>query len=50
MNKIVEHFIMFGWDKQNIINITPTKSISLLEIANIINKISDYKSDIIIKK
>lgn len=49
LNKIVEHFIMFGWDKQNIINITPTKSISLLEIANIINKISDYKSDIIIK-
>lgn len=49
LNKIVEHFIMFGWDKQNIINITPTKSISLLEIANIINKISDYKSRIIIK-
>lgn len=49
LNKIVEHFIMFGWDKQNIINITPTKSISLLEIANIINKISDYKSSIIIK-
>lgn len=49
LNKIVEHFIKFGWDKQNIINITPIKSISLLEIANIINKISDYKSSIIIK-
>lgn len=49
LNKIVEHFIQFGWDKQNIINITPTKSISLLEIANIVNKISNYKSSIIIK-
>lgn len=49
LNKIVEHFIQFGWDKQNIINITPTKSISLLEIANIVNKISNYKSGIIIK-
>lgn len=49
LNKIVKHFIEFGWNKQNIVNITPTKSISLLEIANIVNKISDYKSNIIIK-
>lgn len=49
LNKIVKHFIQFAWDKQNIVNITPTKSISLLEIARMVNKISDYKSNIIIK-
>ena len=49
LNKIVKHFIEFNWDKQNIINITPSKSISLLEIAHIVNKISDYKANIIIK-
>ena len=49
LNKIVKHFIQFAWDKQNIVNITPIKSISLLEIAKMVNKISDYKSKIIIK-
>lgn len=49
LNKIVKHFIEFNWNKENIINITPTKSISLLEIANIVNKISEFKSNIIIK-
>lgn len=49
LNKIVKYFIQFAWNKQNIINITPTKSISLLEIARMVNKISDYKSNIIIK-
>lgn len=34
---------------EKIINITPTESISLLEIAKIVNEISDYKSEIIIK-
>ena len=46
--KIVEHFINNNSSKNNI-NITPTKSISLLEIAEIVNKISTFKSEIIIK-
>jgi GDP-L-fucose synthase len=37
MEKIVEYFIEHK-PKNNIINITPTKSISLLEIADIVNK------------
>ena len=40
MQKIVEYFIG-NKPKTNIINITPTKSISLLEIANIVKEISN---------
>ncbi|MFI3300265.1 MAG: NAD-dependent epimerase/dehydratase family protein [Candidatus Gastranaerophilales bacterium] len=46
--KIIEFFVKSN-PSQNIINVTPTKSISLLEIANIINDISDFKSEIMIK-
>lgn len=46
--KIVEAFIEKK-PVQKIINITPTQSISLYEIAQIVNKISDFKSEIIIK-
>ncbi len=49
LNKIVKHFIECNWTKNNIVNITPTNSISLLEIANIVNEISEFKSNIIIK-
>ncbi len=48
MQKIVAYFIE-NKPTQNIINITPTKSISLLEIAQIVNANSDFKSEIIIK-
>ena len=34
---------------ENIINVTPTDSISLLEISKIVNEISDFKSEITIK-
>ena len=48
MCKIVEHFIKFpSYDK--IINITPTDSVSLVDISREINKISDYQSDIIVQ-
>lgn len=46
--KIVEKFIDYNY-KDKIYNITPNDSIDLITIVNIINKISDYKSDIIIK-
>lgn len=46
--KIVDAFIE-NKPSQKIINITPTRSISLYEIAQIVNKISDFKSEIIIK-
>lgn len=46
--KIIEHFIK-NKPKNNIINATPVKSISLREIAQIVNEISDFKSEIIIK-
>src|SRR5574344_1205045 len=48
LEKIVEYFIE-NVPKQNIINVTPTESISLVEISGIINSISDFKSEIIIK-
>ena len=48
MERIIEYFISHK-PKDNIINITPNESISLVEIANIINEISEYKSEIIIK-
>lgn len=43
--KIVDYFIK-NRAKYNFYNVTPTKSISLVEIANIINKVSNYKSKI----
>lgn len=46
--KIVDNFLK-NQPKQNILNVTPNESISLLEIANIINQISNFKSNIIIK-
>ena len=48
MVQIVEYFIQ-NWSCDRIINITPSKSIDLIEIAKIINNISDYKSEIIVK-
>lgn len=45
MEKIVEYFIENKPNK-NIINITPTKSISLLEIANIVKEISNKNIEI----
>lgn len=48
MEKIVRHFIENDSQK-NIINITPSKSISLLEIAEIVNTFENNKIDIIIK-
>ncbi|MBR6297963.1 MAG: NAD-dependent epimerase/dehydratase family protein [Candidatus Gastranaerophilales bacterium] len=47
--EIVEHFVNNNWKKYNIINVTPNNSISLLEISELVNKISDFKSDITIK-
>ena len=48
MVKIVEYF-MKNVPNENIINITPTKSISLLEIANIVNNFANNKVEITIK-
>jgi len=47
--KIIEIFIQKK-PSEKFINITPTQSISLFEIAQIVNKISDFKSEIIIKE
>ena len=48
MEKIVEYFVShFLTDK--VINITPTNSISLLEIAKIVNRFGKKKVDIQIK-
>lgn len=47
--KIIE-FLLSNKPKYNIFNVTPDKSISLLKIAEIINEISDFKSEIIIKE
>ncbi|MBR1754399.1 NAD-dependent epimerase/dehydratase family protein [bacterium] len=47
--KIVYYFIKNN-PQEKIINATPIKSVSLIEIANIVNEIGDYKSEIIIKK
>ncbi len=46
MCKIIRHFVTKGWKGKNIINITPTESIKLSEISEIVNEISDYKSEI----
>ncbi|MBQ3833902.1 MAG: NAD-dependent epimerase/dehydratase family protein [Elusimicrobia bacterium] len=48
MEKIVHYFIEHK-PKNNIINITPTKSVSLLEIAKIVNAFENNKVDIVIK-
>jgi len=48
MSKIIEYFIVNeNYDK--IINITPTISVSLVDIAREINAVSDYKSEIVVK-
>lgn len=46
--KIVETFIKTT-PKEKFLNITPTQSISLMEIVEIINEISEFKSEIIVK-
>lgn len=46
--KIVYYFIK-NKPKNKIINVTPTESISLVDIAYMVNDIGDYKSEIIIK-
>ncbi len=48
MQRIVAYFLE-NQPKNNIINITPTQAISLYEIAEIVNEISEHKSKIIIK-
>lgn len=48
MQKIVEYFIE-NRPEQNIINITPTCSSTLLEIAEAVNEISGFRSEIVIK-
>lgn len=48
MVKIVEHF-MKHTPEDNIINITPTESISLMEIAEIVNSIAPKPVEIIVK-
>ena len=48
MVRIVEYFIENNW-QDKVINITPTESVSLVEIAQIVNEISDFKSEIIVK-
>lgn len=47
--KIIEYFIEHEPKNENIINVTPNDSISLLEISKIVNEISDFKSEITIK-
>ena len=48
LTKIVEYFL-FNIPQNNIINVTPNDSISLLDIANIINTIGNNKVPIYIK-
>ena len=45
---IIETFIK-NPHKQKCLNITPTESVDLVKIANIINEISEFKSEIIVK-
>ncbi len=47
--RIVEKFIT-SFPKSRVINVTPTKSISLLQIAQTVNQISGFESDIIFKE
>ena len=46
--KIIEFFIE-NKPQNNILNLTPTQSITLFDIAKTVNSISEYKSEIIIK-
>lgn len=46
--KIVEHFIEKP-TKEKFINVSPTESIQIVDLANIVNEFSDFKSEIIIK-
>ena len=46
--KIVEHFIEKP-TKEKFINVSPTESIQIVDLANIVNDFSDFKSEIIIK-
>ena len=47
--RIVEHFVNNNWKKYNIINVTPNKSITMEEISKLINNMSDFESEIIMK-
>lgn len=47
--KIVEYFVN-NPTKEKFINVTPTESIDIVDLAKIVNDFSDYKSEIIIKK
>lgn len=47
--RIVEQFIS-KFPKNRVINVTPNESISLFEIAQMVNKISGYKSEILFKE
>lgn len=47
--KIVEYFVNTQTDEK-FINVTPTESISILDLAKIVNSFSEYKSEIIIEK
>ena len=48
MAKIIGYFIE-NKSQDKIINITPTNSISLYEIATLVNEVSDYESEITVK-
>lgn len=45
LEKIIEHFVK-NWSDKKIINLTPTKSTTMAEIAEIINKIGKHKTEI----
>lgn len=47
--KIIKYFIN-NLPDEKFINVSPTESIETLELANIVNKFSDYKSEITFKK
>ena len=47
--KIVEFFVE-NPPKEKFVNVAPTESIEIVELAKIINDISDFKSEIIVKK
>lgn len=46
--RIVEYFINNMTDEK-FLNVTPTESIEIVDLANIVNRFSDYKSEIIVK-
>lgn len=47
--KIVEYFLNHK-TKEKFLNITPSESIEIVDLAKIVNDFSDYKSEIIVKK